>query len=336
VSFNCLQKVEEQVVFFLKRRGNQVEKPLKRVWPEYLDRKSILLEGIEKDQIGLEIGPYFSPLVPKAEGYKSFSIDVFNEEELRKNAASDPGIREDEILKIERVDFVGDASQMVPLVEAEGLGGELDYVISSHNFEHLPNPIRFLQGVERLLKVGGRLIMAIPDRRTCFDYFKPFSLTADFLEAYFENRIMPTPRQRFIYRSLIANYVQDEQWLGGFHMANDPHNIRHVFNLDHCFEEWKNSVEDQFADYRDSHCWYFTPASITVVLSDLAYLGLIKLNIDSIAGPNGNEFYLKMSKPELATGVPEYESRRGELLHRINDEAAENAKSFWGYQPSVP
>lgn len=37
--------------------------------------------------------------------------------------------------------------------------------------------------------------MAIPDRRACFDFFRPFSSLAAWLEAYFENRTRPTNAQ---------------------------------------------------------------------------------------------------------------------------------------------
>lgn len=301
---------------------------------KHSDRYTVLLDGISKEQTGLEIGPFFAPLVPKSSGYKSFSIDVFSADELREKAQHDSAIRADDILKIEDVDFIGDASQMTSLVEAAGLGGELDYIISSHNFEHLPNPIGFLQSVERLLKVGGRLIMAVPDRRTCFDYFKPHSTTADFLEAYFEGRSAPTPRQRFECNSLLANYIEDGKKYGSFALSCDPGKVHHIFNLDGCFAEWKESIEGKSAGYLDAHCWFFTPASIAVILADLKYLGLIDLDVESIEGPSGNEFYVKMARPEHGAFVGEYTSQRQEMLHRINEEAAESARAFRKSSPT--
>ena len=47
---------------------------------------------------------------------------------------------------IEEVDLVGSCTHIGKLVRARGEAGKFDYIVSSRNFEHLPNPIRFLQG----------------------------------------------------------------------------------------------------------------------------------------------------------------------------------------------
>ena len=57
-----------------------------------MDRRAVLLKGITKDMLGIEIGPYHRPLVPKREGYRSLSLDVFDTETLRRNAAADSAI----------------------------------------------------------------------------------------------------------------------------------------------------------------------------------------------------------------------------------------------------
>ncbi len=73
------------------------KKKAARQWPAPQERTSILLDGITKDHLGLEIGPYFNPLVPKSKGYNSYSIDVFNEDQLRKRALEDPWIDNNDI-----------------------------------------------------------------------------------------------------------------------------------------------------------------------------------------------------------------------------------------------
>ena len=166
-----------------------------------MDRRAVLLKGITKDMLGIEIGPYHQPLVPKREGYRSLSLDVFDTEALRKNAATDSAITKNEAEQIEEVDLVGSAPRLAELVETKGLVGQCDYIISSHNFEHIPDPIRFLQGCEKALKPQGFLSMAVPDKRCCFDYYRPLSMTGDLLEAYFEKRERPSRAQIFQARS---------------------------------------------------------------------------------------------------------------------------------------
>jgi SAM-dependent methyltransferase len=74
-----------------------------------------------------------------------------------------------------------DASAMVEVgrivnLDEEGLAGwepgSLDFVIISHVLEHLANPLAAIEQVFRILKVGGRAIIAIPDMRFTFDRFR--------------------------------------------------------------------------------------------------------------------------------------------------------------------
>src|SRR5205085_1205758 len=103
-----------------------------------MNRFGVLREGITKDQIGVEIGPYWNPLVPKREGFGALALDLFDAETLRQLAEQDPGIPRELISNIEDVDIIGSATDLDELVAACGLTGQLDYVVSSHNFEHLP------------------------------------------------------------------------------------------------------------------------------------------------------------------------------------------------------
>jgi len=48
----------------------------------------------------------------------------------------------------------------------------LDYVASSHLFEHVPNPILTLLEWYRVLRRGGIIYMVIPDRRFTFDHLR--------------------------------------------------------------------------------------------------------------------------------------------------------------------
>jgi hypothetical protein len=114
-----------------------------------MDRRAVLLKGITKDMLGIEIGPYHRPLVPKREGYRSLSLDVFDTETLRRNAAADSAITKKEAAQIEEVDLVGSAPRLAELAETRGLLGQCDYIISSHNFEHIPDPIRSSKAARR-------------------------------------------------------------------------------------------------------------------------------------------------------------------------------------------
>src|SRR5437899_373363 len=103
-----------------------------------MDRRQALLQDITKDQVGVEIGPWCNPLVPKKAGYRSLVLDVFDREQLGAKLRSTPNVPDERISDIEDVDLVGSVSNIAALVDRKGLTGKIDYVISSHNFEHIP------------------------------------------------------------------------------------------------------------------------------------------------------------------------------------------------------
>jgi SAM-dependent methyltransferase len=154
-----------------------------------MDRRAELLRFIDRDQVGIEIGPWHTPLAPKRDGYQSISIDVFDVDTLRRRAVEDPNIDEAGVARIEDVDLIGPAQEIAePAAARFGPGFTCDYVLASHDLEHIPDPIRFLQGCERILRRNGVVSLAIPDHRCCFDHFRTPSATADWLSAYFEKR----------------------------------------------------------------------------------------------------------------------------------------------------
>lgn len=289
-----------------------------------MSRESTLLNGITTEQLGVEIAPWFNPIVPKRKGYRSLSLDVYDTEKLRQSAKQDPNVPDERIAEIEDVDLVGSAMDLLTLVQDRGLAGSLDYVISSHNFEHLPNPIVFLQSCEAVLKTGGIVSMAIPDKRVCFDYFRPHSTTADFLEAYFEGRTRPTQHQHFSSMASASRYFRNEMPEIAWAIEDDPQNIRPLQLMEEAFENWvrrANGVDEPL--YQDAHCWCLTPAVLELILRDLFYLKVINLNIVNVEGPAGCEFFVRLQK-QSNTDRPsrqDFYDRRASLLHRIYKES---------------
>ncbi|VVM08465.1 hypothetical protein MAMC_02180 [Methylacidimicrobium cyclopophantes] len=105
--------------------------------------------------LAIEIGPWFAPIFPKKEGYPCLVLDLYDRKTLQERAERDPYIPRERIPDIEEVDLVGSASEIAEIVAAHYPLSSFAYIISSHNFEHLPNPIRFLQGCAKVLKPGG-------------------------------------------------------------------------------------------------------------------------------------------------------------------------------------
>jgi len=74
------------------------------------------------------------------------------------------------------------------------LYGTFDAFIASHVIEHTTDLIGFLDTAETLLCPSGIVILAIPDKRYCFDYFRPLTTTGEVLCASASRRSRHTRR----------------------------------------------------------------------------------------------------------------------------------------------
>jgi SAM-dependent methyltransferase len=291
-----------------------------------MDRREQLLKHITKWQKGIEIGPWFAPLAAKREGYNCLSFDVFDTETLKKNAQDDPLLDNSSVSSIETVDIVGSSTEILDIIAARGELGTFDYIISSHNFEHLPNPIKFLQGCEKVLKVGGYLSMAVPDKRACFDYFRPTSTFGSWLEAYTGNFIRPTAGQGFEQASFRCKYSDSEEDCYSFPLTKNPNKINLNVSLKDSFDIYMLRKRAEESKYYDTHCWTFTPSSFYSILLDSIFLKLVTFDVEEITENNGNEFYVHLRREESRTlEESEFYAKRESLLRSAIDEVAYNS-----------
>lgn len=288
-----------------------------------MDRREALTEGLCKNQLGIEIAPWSNPIAPKREGWNVLSADIFPTDLLIEKALSDPLQGEAVAVNIEEVDLVGSAQDIHRLAIAAGICGLVHYIISSHNFEHLPDPVRFLQGCEKTLMVGGQLIMAVPDIRGSFDYFKPPSMTTDFLSAYRERREIPPPEAWLHQRLFAGERIVDGSYQAMFFIDSDPKTVRGRREVSDAFDEWVRDIESPPTYYRDIHCWAFLPASFELIMNDLFFVGLTSLRVERIVPSNGGEFFAWLSRGDRAKrDADQFYERREQLLHIIKEEAA--------------
>jgi hypothetical protein len=304
-----------------------------------MDRKAEILKNITKTQKGIEVGPWFSPLAPKQEGHNCLSLDVFDAEALKERAKTDPLVSDDWIPLIESVDLICTATAIDKIVEERGELGTFDYIISSHNFEHSPNPIRFLQGCGRVLKADALLSMAIPDKRGCFDYFRPHTTLGQWIEAFFAERERPTLTQLFEQNSLRSRFKAGEEIRTGFSLADNPQNVRALPTLREAYAGWISLETANDKTYYDSHCSIFTPSSFRLLLTDCAFLGLSPFAVQEVTETNGNEFYVHLRNVGYTTYTEEqtaqYWAARQQLLHAIGDECSYNSVALYEARNSV-
>jgi len=130
---------------------------------------------------GLEIGALHEPF-PVPEGTAITYADTLTVDQA---ARLFPEIDAARITKADRILNL-DVDGLVCFPEKS-----FDFVIISHVLEHLANPIRVVGEVFRVLRTGGRAIIAVPDMRFTFDRSRkitPFKhLMDDYQNAVTEN-----------------------------------------------------------------------------------------------------------------------------------------------------
>lgn len=290
-----------------------------------MDRKATILKGIDRKMSGIEVAPWGAPMAPKRDGFNVKILDVFDKETLLKRARADANIPPDQYETIEEVDFVGGATEIAEIVPSE-LHGTFDYVICSHVLEHMPNPIKFLQGCQAVLKPGGLVSMAVPDARACFDYFRPHTALGEWLESHFEKRPRPACRQVFDLHAYSAAARIGDQNAIAFDLGHGQEEIVVTGDLEASYREWLAEIGGP-GKYNDTHCTVVTPASLELLITECCYLGLFSMSIENISATNVYEFYVRLRN------APASDERLSK--ENINATRAELLRRMWGERASV-
>jgi SAM-dependent methyltransferase len=279
-----------------------------------------LREGIRVDHEVLEIGPYHAPIAPRALGYRATTLDLVTAEELRVRAAADPSIDDSGVTAIEDVDLIGSACDVADLVRKRfGPDKRFDWILASHTIEHMPDPIRFLEQCAAVLAPGGILRMAVPDKRGCFDHFRPSSDIGEWVQAYRECRTRPTVYQVFreeCYRTeVIGRDGGRVVWRLGEVPARDVKPAEQSLEL---FRAWFGPGGTEPTEYLDTHCWAFTPDSFELMVRDTIAFGLVPLAVTQISRTHGHEFFIDLSRAASDRTLDErhYFDTRHRLLRR--------------------
>lgn len=171
--------------------------------------------------------------------------------------------------------------------------------------------------------------MAIPDRRACFDYFRPVTRLSEWIQAFIEESNRPSPMQHFDSTELFARFDDGKQRAIAFHRNQPPEKVSADLALDRLFDDWMRTVRMKDENYYDAHCSAFTPSSFELLIRDAAYLGLAPFEVVEIHD-DGCEFHahLRMNPSTEELRPPNYEQTRNSLLRRIQDEAAETSTKY--------
>jgi hypothetical protein len=166
------------------------------------------------------------------------------------------------------------------------LHGSFDAFVGSHVIEHTPDFIGFLDAAEILLSSRGIVILAIPDKRYCFDYFRPLTMTGEVLAANASRRSRHTRRIVFDHTAYVVGNGGSGAWGQG-----PVSEMKFFHTLDEAGQAFATVGENPSDPYVDMHAWQFTPASFELLLLELARLGKTDWQIQRATPALGCEFH---------------------------------------------
>jgi predicted SAM-dependent methyltransferase len=266
-----------------------------------MNRKKKILRHIDKNGFGIEIGPSHNPLASKNDGYKVHIIDHMSREQLIAKYR-DHGVNLD---KIEEVDYVWQGESYSELT---GKTKYYDWIIASHLIEHTPDLIGFLNECDTILKNDGAISLIVPDKRYCFDHYRPITGISKIIDSHFQkstNHTTGTVAEYFL------NVVSKSGGIAWNSCTTGEYNFVH--SLENALQGMESVVNENA--YLDVHAWCFVPHSFRLIIHDLFCLGLISLKEVDFHPTDGCEFYITLGRS--GQGV---NKTRMEMLEIIDSE----------------
>lgn len=125
-------------------------------------------------------------------------------------------------LPLQAPDIVDDGQQLTHIAE-----DSQDFAIANHFLEHCPDPIRSIHNMLRMVKVGGILYLAVPDKRHTFDLRRPVTPYMTLKSAYLSGQ--RTGRDELFYEwcHLVYNLPPDQASLRAQHLMEEDYSIHY-------------------------------------------------------------------------------------------------------------
>ena len=147
---------------------------------------------------GIEIGALHNPL-PLPRSARIRYVDRLPVSELR---AHYPELEQEPLV---RVDILDDGEWLATIPDSS-----LDFVVANHFLEHTQDPVRTLLNAFRVLRAGGVLYVALPDKRYTFDIDRPVT-SFDHLLRDFEEGPRVSRRDHFEEWARLVEKVPEDQ-----------------------------------------------------------------------------------------------------------------------------
>jgi SAM-dependent methyltransferase len=256
---------------------------------ERSERHSRILDLLEPARgKGLEVGPLFDPVVRRHDGDVVY-VDVHAGPELKQYYAEHPGVPLDDIIDPDFVLIGPDGPRPLPV--AVSPAAPFDWAVASHVIEHVPDIIGWLDEMAEVLEDGGRLVLAVPDRRFSFDAARPPTTVGEMLLAHRSGDRTPSVRAVYDHHSSVVSIVAVDAWKGEVPLPE-----ARIHDLDFVLAQVDRAVKD--GEYVDCHVWLFTPASFVQQLAELGRLDLTSFAVERVVptAENELEFYVRLRR----------------------------------------
>lgn len=244
-----------------------------------MDRRAILLEGLNLAGEGLEIGAGYDPLVAGDPNLNVRVLDHLDQAGLIEKYTLE-GVN---ISRVPHVDFVWNGQRYPELMGTK----RFDYVVASHVIEHVPDIVEFINQCGEVMKDGGVFTLAVPDKRQTFDALRPNTALAAVIDAHYHKQTLSSPgavTEHILYSvHSEGRIVWDEQ---------EPLPLELRYELSSARSAMQQALNKEYVDV---HAWVFSPSSFRLLIEDLHQLGLITLRERSYSPTIGFEFFIQLS-----------------------------------------
>lgn len=233
---------------------------------------------------GIEYGPLHAALLRKPH-YDVSYVDHADRASLAQHYANDPNV---DVSLIPEIDIVTGGKLISEFLPKESI----DYIVASHVMEHVPDLLGWLEANLKVLKPGGRIAVAFPDKRYCLDLKRKSSMVSDLVAAYLEKRTMPSFQQVCDHFWNVSKANAVDCWSKTITSENAEYIID------------RNDILDILRDmkltggYIDSHCWVFADFEFLDCINFIPNIikGSFEVVSFSQTQPNELEFYVTLRR----------------------------------------
>jgi hypothetical protein len=179
--------------------------------------------------------------------------------------------------------------------ELTGKTNHYDWIVACHVIEHTPDLIAFLKDCETVLNERGVLALVVPDKRYCFDHFRPLTGLARIVDSHAnQNRIHSEGTAAEYFMQVVSRGGQND-WQS---FSTQP--FAHIHTSEEALKAMGAIAGEKL--FMDLHAWCFVPSSFRLLMNDLYLLGYTQLREVAFYPTEGCEFTVLLGRSGQGPG----------------------------------